>query len=357
MNRIESNDRTRDHARVNMMQTTRYRLLSSSLWTGAALVALALAGCGSKDSGGTTGAAGASGGGGTAGTTGASGNGGGTAGASGSGGTTGTAGASAGSGGGGTGGTTDAAAGADGSAPATDGGATDTAEARPPGTIPVFVAVGDNGATMRSLDLGKTWVDSKRLMTGEIYGFRTATYGKGLFIAIGWQLYTSPDGKTWTMRTKGSDQWMEGVKFGNGMFVAAGGYGHSIYSMDGITWPDGGIRMTDAARSVAFGNGVWVARGDTGHWWQTADGKTWTDIGGAHGTDDVVFCGDHFSDSKACAMPLAHDLGRVAFGEGIRVGSDDGKVDRSEDGGKTWTKVTTPNTDRISTIAFAYIAP
>jgi hypothetical protein len=344
-----------------MMQTARHRLLrASSFWTGAALFALALAGCGSKDSGGTTGSAGASdssGGGGTTDAVGASGSGGagttGTAGASGSsGGTTGTAGAS-GSGGAGTTGT---ATGAGGSAPATDGGASDVAEVHPTGA-PVFVAVGDNGATMRSLDLGKTWVDSKRLMTGEIYGFRASAYGKGLFVAIGWQLYTSPDGKTWTMRKKDADQWMEGVALGNDMFVAAGGYGQSTYSMDGITWPAGGLRMTDPARSVAFGNGVWVARADSGHWWQTADGKTWTDIGGGHGTDDVVFCGDKFSDSKACTLPVGHDAGRVAFGEGVWVGSDDGKVDRSEDGGKTWTIVTTPATDRINSISFAYVAP
>ena len=223
--------------------------------------------------------------------------------------------------------------------------------------VPTFVAVGYGGVRVRSIDLGKTWIDSQRLGGGgdDNYLLRTIAFGKGLFVALGWQLHTSPDGKTWTMRAKDAGQWMGGVRFGNGMFVAAGGYGESTYSMDGLTWPKGGDRMTDAARSVAFGNGVWVARADSNHWWQTTSGQAWTDMGGAH-MDDVVFCGAQFVDAKTCAAPVGRDGGRNAFGENVWVGINNGKIERSEDGGATWKTVYTAS-DALEDVAFGYVAP
>lgn len=231
------------------------------------------------------------------------------------------------------------------------------ADAPPTNAVPTFVAVGYGGVRVRSLDLGKTWIDSQRLGGGgdDNYLLRAIAFGKGLFVALGWQLHTSPDGKTWTMRTKMAGQWMGGVRFGNGMFVAAGGYGESTYSMDGLTWPQGGGRMTDAARSVAFGNGLWMARADSNHWWQTSNGQSWTDMGGNH-TDDVVFCDNQFVDATACAGPAGRDGGRNAFGENVWVGIRDGKVERSEDGGTTWKTVYTAS-DPLEDVAFGYVTP
>jgi hypothetical protein len=261
-----------------------------------------------------------------------------------------------------------AAAGAGGSAAAgagggvagsssSDAGATD-ADGGPAGGVPTFVAVGYGGLRVRSLDLGKTWIDAQRLGGGGDDNFllRAVAFGNGLFVALGWQFYTSPDGKTWTMRTNAAGQWMGGVRFGAGRFVAAGGYGESTYSTDGLTWPQGGARMTDAARSVAFGNGLWVARADSNHWWQTSTGETWTDLGGTH-TDDVVFCSGQFVDAKSCAAPVGHDGGHTAFGANVWVGIDDsGKIERSEDGGATWTTVYTAS-DALQDVAFGYAAP
>jgi hypothetical protein len=245
----------------------------------------------------------------------------------------------------------------DAATPASDASAMDT-DAAPAG-VPIFVAVGYGGVRVRSLDLGKTWIDAQRLGGGGDDNFllRTVAFGDGLFVALGWQLYTSPDGKTWTMRTKAAGQWMGGVRFGAGRFVAAGGYGESTYSTDGLTWPQGGARLTDAARSIAFGNGVWVARADSNHWWQTSTGETWTDLGGTH-TDAVVFCGGQFVDATSCAGPAGRDGGRTAFGANVWVGIDtnNGKIERSEDGGATWTTVYTAS-DALQDVAFGYAAP
>ena len=279
-----------------------------------------------------------------------------------------------GAGSGGSGGSSGSGAG--GATPAHDAGSADTgpsdtnpvdngpADAGPlhtetpaAGGVPTFVAVGYGGVRVRSLDLGKTWIDSQRLGGGgdDNYLFRTVAFGKGLFVALGWQLHTSPDGKTWTMRTKAAGQWMGGVRFGNGLFVAAGGYGQSTYSMDGLTWPQGGDRMTDPARSVAFGKNLWVARADSNHWWQTSDGNAWTDLGGTHAAD-VVFCDNQFVDAPACAGPAGRDGGHNAFGENVWVGIRDGKVERSEDGGVNWTTVYTAS-DALQDVAFGYATP
>jgi hypothetical protein len=231
------------------------------------------------------------------------------------------------------------------------------ADAPPANAVPTFVAVGYGGVRVRSIDLGKTWIDSQRLGGGGDDNFllRTVAFGKGLFVAIGWQLHTSPDGKTWTMRAKAAGQWMGGVRFGNDLFVAAGGYGESAYSIDGITWPQGGGRMQDAARSVAFGNGLWVARADSNHWWQTSTGQTWIDLGGNH-TDNVVFCNNQFVDANACSDPVGRDGGRSAFGENVWVGIRGGKVERSEDSGVTWKTVYTAS-DSLEDVAFGYVGP
>jgi hypothetical protein len=50
------------------------------------------------------------------------------------------------------------------------------------------------------------------------------TYGNGLFVAVGWDgtILTSPDGVNWTARTSGTSNCLSGVTYGNGLFVAVG---------------------------------------------------------------------------------------------------------------------------------------
>ena len=50
------------------------------------------------------------------------------------------------------------------------------------------------------------------------------TYGNGIFIAVGGDgtILTSADGITWTSRTSGTTSNFYGVTYGNGTFVAVG---------------------------------------------------------------------------------------------------------------------------------------
>ncbi|MET0286352.1 MAG: hypothetical protein ABW352_17865 [Polyangiales bacterium] len=216
-----------------------------------------------------------------------------------------------------------------------------------PGSKPVFVAVGYRASRLISRDLGLTWTE-----TGELKGdgddnnlLRGAAYGNGLFVAVGWNLFTSPDGATWTARDKKVSEWIGGLDYGSGLFVGAGGSGTSIFSSDGISWSAGKPRDGTHTRSLAFGGGKFVGATDKVDWWSTTDGNTWTKDSGGHGSNQVTWCKDRFTDRSACSEPTAHGKS-TAFGNGVYVSIDSGgnKLQRSTDG-KTWTDVKTV-TDR-----------
>jgi len=195
---------------------------------------------------------------------------------------------------------------------------------------PVFVAVGYAGRRVRSTDLGLTWTDDVSLGGGgdDQFLLRAVTFGKGLFVATGWKILTSPDGRsgTWTERTISGQQWLGGVQFGNNAFVATGGYGFSANSPDGISWSSAGSLNTQASRSLAFGAGKFVTATDAGNWWSSTDGESWTVMSGGHQTQ-VAYCNGTFKDESSCTGTFsARDR---AVGGGVTVRAVNGDLQRS----------------------------
>jgi hypothetical protein len=261
--------------------------------------------------------------------------------------------------GGATGGTSGQTTGDAGSTTTHDAGAPDGRSppldaAIPPPGKPVFVAVGYAGRRVRSLDLGKTWVDDQTLGGGgdDEFLLRAVEWGNGVFVAAGWKIVTSPDGKTWTERKNPQNQWLGGIKYGKSRFGAAGGYGYAAYSLDGLAWTAGSDRQGDAARSVAFGNDTWIAATDSGTWWSSSDGKAWSRTTTGH-SSRVVFCGDAFKDASACTGPWGHNEGRVAFGGGVYVSIAGDRIERSEDGVR-WTTVASGGPG-LESVAVGYV--
>lgn len=103
-------------------------------------------------------------------------------------------------------------------------------------------------------------------------------YGNGLFVIVGYAgtIYTSPDGATWTARTSGTTMRFLTVQYANGYFVASGIEGASgpytnilfARSADGITWTvaatgptRGGWRRPAFARlfSISGSTDTWVS--------------------------------------------------------------------------------------------------
>lgn len=210
---------------------------------------------------------------------------------------------------------------------------------------PVFVAVGYSGLRLVSYDLGLTW-NNERTSGGsgdDENLLRAVAIEDGQIVAVGWKAWTSRDGTTWTEHPNPARQWMGGLRFGNGVFVAVGGWGSSMYSQNGESWTAGRERENnEPARTLAFGNGMFVAATDQKHWWQSIDGRAWTLQSGTHGSSRVLWCDDHFSEPADCDRPIAHNEGRTAVGEGIYVSVGSGKLERSVDGVK-WATVWTGN--------------
>ena len=78
----------------------------------------------------------------------------------------------------------------------------------------------------------------------------------------------------WT-RPRPQGNSLNAVAFGNGRFIAVGGRGVVLNSIDGINWAVTNLSHFDLA-GVSFGNGVFVIASGTGAIYSSADGLTWT---------------------------------------------------------------------------------
>ena len=133
--------------------------------------------------------------------------------------------------------------------------------------------------------------------------YRGVAYGNGRFVAVGgWGhaiTRTSTDGVNWGPKnnlTAGSNlvtgakdnaRWMAGVAFGQGRFVAVDGYsGSMIWSTDGTHWVDTGSKPSTrhgTFRRVYFVGGQFYGKGDNNAWAFSDDGLTWKASGGGAG--------------------------------------------------------------------------
>jgi hypothetical protein len=194
---------------------------------------------------------------------------------------------------------------------------------------PTFVAVGYAGRRVRSLDAGMTWTDEQTLGGGgdDEFLLRAVGFGKGVFVALGWKILSSPDGKTWTEHPNPQHQWLGGVQFGGGSFLATGGYGYCASSGDGLTWQAcKSIPNNEASRSLAFGAGKFVTATDPGNWFESAGGEGWTLVSGGHQSNQVAYCGA-LKEYAACSGAFNARGRASAAGTTIRL--KDGKLERS----------------------------
>lgn len=222
----------------------------------------------------------------------------------------------------------------------------------------LFVAVGYGGRRAISKD-GITWTnDVADVPKGgdDEYLLRDVGYGAGSFVSVGWHVKTAPDAITWTDAGK-MGQWLGGIAYGKGKWVAAGGYGRRAYSTDGKTWKDaadGGLH--GAFRGLTFGGASgeerWVAVGDGGRRSVSTDGIAWEEGtgDGAAGLGEVAYGGGTFvaiggktvlrsTDGKAWkSSPVAIDLDSLAW-DGTRfVAVGSGKALASTDGA-SWMEI------------------
>lgn len=138
----------------------------------------------------------------------------------------------------------------------------------------IFVAVGENGTILRSVD-GISWQPCTSGISTSLNGI---IYGNGLFVAIGssGKILTSTDGSDWTMRDSGTSASIGKIAFGNDRFVAIQPSGSTVISTDGVTWiPHNTLSPTYWYNGIAFGNGLFVAVNINSEVFTSTDGYTW----------------------------------------------------------------------------------
>lgn len=192
-----------------------------------------------------------------------------------------------------------------------------------------FVGVGHNGLRLVSPD-GATWSNPQVGKEGEIY--RSVAFGNGRFVAVGGfggsNIFAATrDGAAWQTGTQDArySLYIRGLGFGNGGFMGLGGDPGSVgdskpfvtRSDDGIKWSENRlVGGKNILRRVAFGGGRFVAVGDRGRRATTTDGVTWKDAPDVKAIDTLV---------------------DVTFGKGVFVGVGLNGLRMASTDGLAWT--------------------
>ena len=233
---------------------------------------------------------------------------------------------------------------------------TDTESGGPvEGDVPVVVAVGATHARYVSLDDGLTWCPSGRTDDPEGQDFdtpfllRNVSYGNGLFIAGSWRaIFVSENGLEWQDITDGQGpafgQWTAQIQYGNGWWVATGGYGTAMRSQDLGTWEvtSDGMPGNEASRTLAFGDGMFVTGRDGVGWFSSPDGAQWSSLNPV-GDTGVVFDGSDFVPHPGYDESETGTRLRGAWPDGIERAEGEGRFQR----------VATVD-DTVTRIAFGY---
>ncbi|MBN1756730.1 MAG: hypothetical protein JW863_00335 [Chitinispirillaceae bacterium] len=142
----------------------------------------------------------------------------------------------------------------------------------------LFVCVTGTKSIYTSDD-GKEWTLRENPATKALYNI---TFTGDRFVAVGGAIVTSPDGIEWTEQTFPEDLFLCDVAYGNGIYVAVGYHGIIITSEDGITWTKQ-KECINWLNGVTFGMGMFVCCGDykgdssnTSAVYTSADGINWT---------------------------------------------------------------------------------
>jgi hypothetical protein len=175
-------------------------------------------------------------------------------------------------------------------------------------------------------------------------------YGNGLFVAVGKSgtIVTSTDAKAWSSQESHTSQPLLGVTFGGGLFVAVGGNflateGVLLTSPDGQNWrsiPVPGASVEKRLEAVAHGGDIFMAVGVKGKVMTSTDGATWSLLETrTDGIPNALFSFENYVD--------------VACGDGVFVAMTDygGELLRSK-GGQSWQKLRLDRTYSFEAITY-----
>jgi len=217
----------------------------------------------------------------------------------------------------------------------------------------------------------------ERTLPNAPFAIQGIAFGNSIYVAVGSTGYiaTSPDGITWTERSSGTSAKLNHVAFGDGLFVVAGddfsGSPRLITSPDGITWTNRTVpNFSSDLDHVSFGDGLFIVIGDS-YAATSTDGINWTErtvpniqtrmnastfgnglyfIFGNSGY--IASSPDGTTWTQRNVAGTNNDLDAAAFGDGTFVVAGNGFVATSTDG-ISWTEGTLGTSDEMRDVDFA----
>lgn len=158
-----------------------------------------------------------------------------------------------------------------------------------------LVAVGSGSGTYRVSTNGSTWTGGT---IGTNISLKGIIHDGTQFIAVGQNydfgilswigvIYTSPDAATWTPRLSSGEE-LNGVAYGDGVYIAVGDAGTAWRSTNGTTWTPVNTGATQNLNDVSFGSARFVIVGAAGNGGtnivlKSADGLVWSNTSAGAG--------------------------------------------------------------------------
>jgi pimeloyl-ACP methyl ester carboxylesterase len=218
-----------------------------------------------------------------------------------------------------------------------------------------FVAVGGGGLILTSAD-STNWITRDCGISDYFKDFTSVTYGNGLFVGVtaylggvtlhDGNIVTSVDGVNWTPHTyqTGNGNYLYGVSYGNGRFVAAGGDFNAnsivLTSDDGATWiqQHSGINPSGEFFGITYGNGMFVMVGLC---------RTNGDYRGA-----VLTSSDGVNWVQRYDGASGKYLRSVCYGNGLFIAAGDGNTLITSPDGINWTAGSAGSGNSFAGIAY-----
>lgn len=227
----------------------------------------------------------------------------------------------------------------------------------------LWVIVGSSGTILTSTD-GVVW--TARVSGVGTTGIWSVAYGAGVWAALpsyARDVITSTDGITWTVHANVLPTWKYTLDYVNGQWFTVGGNGSYATSADAVTWSadvQAVAGYPNQLISIYYANGIYVIGGWSGNIFTSTDLVTWNLLGASLGVgklnamasgtsySSIVVVGDAgvvlTEDSSykltVRSTSITDNLTAVLCPtnwQQIVVGSDQGKIFKSANGGVTWT--------------------
>ncbi len=240
-----------------------------------------------------------------------------------------------------------------------------------------FVALGRDSGTSFFSPSGTQWLQGGAGLSDNYYD--GVVYGDGLYVAMDSNggIFTSPDGSAWT-RVAGLQTSLNGLAYGNGVFVAVGAQGAVFTSSNAKQWIAQTPAASDNLEAVIFDGNNFVSVGSAGDVWTSAKGVTWQSGGVeanglsypllaiayngvryvAVGDSGLIFTSSDATPSSSWTQPTNyvvtyHSLAGVAWGAGQFIAvGSEGWMVTSPDG-INWTAHNSTTVENLNAIQFA----